>query len=161
MLIATSAFLLAMSVCAPADDDSPEGCTLSELRSLATAIEAYAADQQRYPDAETIHELKDILEPKYVIRMTGKDGWGSHSRYAANRQRSRYALISAGSDRVFEEDSERIRCVPRPQRAADKDGADLIYEGCRFRVVPAAYDRALEIRDIPRVEIPCTEEPSP
>ena len=47
--------------------------TMSDIRTIATAVEAFATDENKYPQAS---ELKKALEPTYVKELPVKDGWG-------------------------------------------------------------------------------------
>ncbi len=66
--------------------------TLRELRTVMTAVEAYAVDNNAYPDATTIDALARALEPVYVTHLPRRDGWGWPLDY-----RSRSPSTEAGT----------------------------------------------------------------
>lgn len=66
--------------------------TLGELRTVMTAVEAYAVDNNAYPDATTIDALARALEPVYLTHMPRRDGWGWPLDY-----RSRSPSTDAGT----------------------------------------------------------------
>lgn len=49
--------------------------TMSDLRSIGLAIEAYSTDNSNYPIASDIATLKAALDPVYMRGMPVKDGW--------------------------------------------------------------------------------------
>lgn len=77
--------------------------TMTEMRRVASSLEAKAADIQRYPPTATVAELMKALCPAYcpeAIKTT--DGWGTPFRYAQAPDGQGYTIVSAGSDRRFE-----------------------------------------------------------
>jgi type II secretory pathway pseudopilin PulG len=76
--------------------------TVSDMRTIAAAIEAYAADRKSYPDPATLEEaVGDIPE---------KDGWGNDFTYncwssTEGGPCDTYAIASAGKDGTLEHDS--------------------------------------------------------
>jgi type II secretory pathway pseudopilin PulG len=86
--------------------------TMADIRSVASAVEAYAVDTKHYPEASSIEELRPLLEPKYMTRVPSKDGWEHELRYACLPARAceTYVLSSAGKDGTFEtNDVEQYR----------------------------------------------------
>lgn len=49
--------------------------TMADMRSIGTAAEAYAVDNNIYPTATNITALEAVLEPVYIKEMPTKDGW--------------------------------------------------------------------------------------
>ncbi|HUF16828.1 MAG TPA: type II secretion system protein GspG [Thermoanaerobaculia bacterium] len=83
--------------------------TMADMRSIATAIEAYAVDSNIYPSAETVSELEPILTPTYIRELPQVDGWGEPYRYEcwtssgdSSDPCDSYSLASGGRDRTFE-----------------------------------------------------------
>ena len=83
--------------------------SMSDMRSLATAAEAYAADLDRYPpasafvlppglDLPTVNLLdaRSYLQPTYLKAVPMADGWNSWFLYGTTPSRTEYALRSAG-----------------------------------------------------------------
>src|SRR5512140_1251203 len=75
--------------------------TEGDIRSLATAIEAYAVDNSKYP-AGTLDELEKLLSPTYIRTMPRLDAWGTPYRIEVTNNRLDYRITSAGADRTFE-----------------------------------------------------------
>jgi hypothetical protein len=87
--------------------DHPFQCspTLMDMRAIQTTIEAYAIDHATYPMAKTMSELRDLVQPTYIATTPMTDAWGTEFRYVVSADGSSYRLVSAGSDRVFDEES--------------------------------------------------------
>lgn len=82
--------------------------SMSDMRSLATAIEAYAADLDRYPPASAFTMPPDLdfptlslvnarpyLQPTYMKTVPMVDGWNSWFLYGTSESRTDYALSAA------------------------------------------------------------------
>ena len=73
--------------------------TMSDMRSLATAIEAYAVDHHKaYPLAATFEALVPLVQPSYMKKAPTADAWGHAYAYAPASDGQSYRLVSAGSD---------------------------------------------------------------
>jgi hypothetical protein len=72
--------------------------TMSDLRSLATAVEAYAVDNTSYPAAATLAALIPMIEPTYIRKAPAVDAWGNAYVYVPSADGRSYRLISGGSD---------------------------------------------------------------
>jgi hypothetical protein len=73
--------------------------TMSDMRSLATALEAYAIDNHKtYPAALTIDALVPLIQPSYMRKAHATDAWGRSYVYVSAHDRTSYQLVSAGSD---------------------------------------------------------------
>ena len=81
--------------------------TMMDLRTIAVALEAYAIDNETYPQGD-FDALKPLLEPTYIRTLPQTDIWGQKYAYVVSSDRARYRLVSAGSDSIFEWDSRRI-----------------------------------------------------
>ena len=79
--------------------------TLGSLRSLQMCVEAYAADHRVYPAAATMAELQHLIEPVYIAHTPLTDAWGTEFRYVVSADGKSYRIVSAGSDRKFDEAS--------------------------------------------------------
>jgi type II secretory pathway pseudopilin PulG len=83
--------------------------TITDMQSIAMALEAYGQDNHRYPDAVSIDQLSQALSPKYINHVPTKDGWGNPMRYDCWNQSGSgacdtYVIVSAGKDDKFELD---------------------------------------------------------
>ncbi|MCK4761504.1 MAG: type II secretion system protein GspG [Candidatus Aminicenantes bacterium] len=78
--------------------------TMGDLKSISMAVEAYMMDNGKAPEAQTILELKPILEPFYIKVLPIKDGWGFdfHYMHGAGDKQEEYFIGSGGKDGIFE-----------------------------------------------------------
>jgi len=109
-LIAVLGILAAIAIpnLVTAQQRSRQKRTMADLRSVATAVEAYATDKNEYPKATSIEELRPLLAPTYIRDVPLRDGWERSLRYETwtrDRELDSYAFGSAGKDGVFEKES--------------------------------------------------------
>jgi len=113
--------------------------TMSDLRSVATAIEAYAVDNEKYPSGD-YKGLEEILVPTYLSKLPEKDMWNHAYAYTVSEDGLQYRLVSAGADTIFEWDSRRIAVAKEgevvPTRYRDRLEDDLIYADGEFVQLP-------------------------
>jgi len=70
--------------------------TTAELRTLATALEAYRRDNGTYVEAETGAQLIDSLGSRYLVEIIRLDAWSRELGYKGTS--GGYRLSSAGPD---------------------------------------------------------------
>jgi hypothetical protein len=70
--------------------------TTADLRTLATALEAYRRDKGSYVQAETGAALIDTLSARYLVSIIRLDAWSREIWYKGTS--SGYRLLSAGAD---------------------------------------------------------------
>jgi general secretion pathway protein G len=87
--------------------------TMSDMRALATAIEAYAVDNSTYPQAACASgvytDVTDTLatnsfsnlSPTYIAQAPRIDGWGQFLQYGSNVPNDSYAIASGGRNRTI------------------------------------------------------------
>jgi type II secretion system protein G len=86
--------------------------TMSDMRALATAVEAYAVDNNAYPAAAcnpgvftaagerlTTNSFTN-LTPTYLGQVPVADGWGGFMSYAVNFTTDQYMIRSYGRDKT-------------------------------------------------------------
>jgi len=84
----------------------PATRTLSRMQDIAVAMESYQVDHdERYPQAASLEELRQMLQPKYMPAVPLTDAWRTPIRFEVSEDRKRYRLISAGADRKFNPES--------------------------------------------------------
>lgn len=114
--------------------------TMRDIRTIATAVEAWATDndEEKYPEASSMEALRKELEPTYIRTLPLKDVWGNGYSYAVSDDRLSYRIVSAGSDGVFEWDSRRAAPVAESTkvRLSDHSGDDIIYGDGTFIQIP-------------------------
>jgi hypothetical protein len=68
---------------------------MADMRSLGTAVESYAVDNNVYPQATSAAALKTIVEAgAYIKNMPTQDGWSNDFQVAAVT--TEYTLYSKG-----------------------------------------------------------------
>ena len=104
------AFVVTLMILAPVvasarivDDSYHAMESLAALRSVATALDAYATDHGRYPDVKTVDDLAPFVAPTYIVTLPTKDAWGTPFAYRVAADGKSYVLASAGRDRKFDE----------------------------------------------------------
>ena len=71
--------------------------TMADMRSLGTAVESYAVDNNVYPAVSTAAALKTIVEAgAYMKNMPTADGWSN--TFVVDSVSSEYTLYSTGKD---------------------------------------------------------------
>jgi len=79
-------------------DTDKMGRTAADMRTIGTASEAYAVDNRRYADADSIVALAVRLEPTYVNKVPYEDGWGNRFLVASGGRD--YEIRSIGPDGI-------------------------------------------------------------
>ncbi len=87
--------------------------SMADMRGISTAIEAYAADFDRYPPAsafvlptglnlptENLLVVQGYLQPTYIRTLPLVDGWNSWFTYGSGASRADYVLRSSGKGGV-------------------------------------------------------------
>ena len=84
--------------------------SMSDMRTMATAVEAYAVDNNVYPSATCISGnftavtsvLTDtslsVLAPTYIANPVKKDGWSNFLMYNTSSNNQEYGFRSRGRD---------------------------------------------------------------
>lgn len=75
--------------------------TMSDMRTISTALGAYGTDNVFYPRSITVFEnMRGYLSPVYIKTYPARDGWGTPYAFNSNAAGSNYTLISYAKDRV-------------------------------------------------------------
>jgi type II secretory pathway pseudopilin PulG len=117
--------------------------TMADIRSLATAVEAYSVDNNEYPKGAAPADLSAVLVPKYMRAIPSVDGWGNGLRYvcvkdATSPQSEKcvgYVIGSAGRDGRFELDSIETLAAQEPKATTNFD-CDIVYSKGNFVEYP-------------------------
>ena len=81
---------------------------MGDLRTIATAIEAYGMDHGFYPTADKMEDLAPVLVPRYLKSLQVKDVYGNEYKYQAWREDDalpgpdNYAIGCSGKDGEWE-----------------------------------------------------------
>ncbi len=112
--------------------------TMEDLRTVATAAEAYATDENRYPIAGAYEDLGAILSPTYIKTLPEADAWGTPFVYVSSPDGQHYRFVSAGADKRFETGSDRVETLPEDfaGRSSDNLEADIIFQDGIFVQFP-------------------------
>lgn len=87
--------------------------TMTDIRTAATAVESYRIDHGTLPEAGSWPELAALVEPTYVKRLPGADGWQRAFRYEAwildpdSPGPDSYGVASAGKGGIWQHPSLR------------------------------------------------------
>ena len=70
--------------------------TMADMRSIGTAVESYAVDNNVYPVAVLASTLSGIVAPIYIKTMPTADGWNNTFQVASAT--TQYTIYSQGKD---------------------------------------------------------------
>ena len=70
--------------------------TMADLRSIGTAVESYAIDNNLYPVAANMTTLEGTIEPIYIRTAPADDGWGNG--FVVASATTGYTVCSGGKD---------------------------------------------------------------
>ncbi|HYM62368.1 MAG TPA: type II secretion system protein GspG [Thermoanaerobaculia bacterium] len=119
--------------------------TMADMRTIGTAIEAYASDRREYPAAQDTAGLDQYLIPTYVRLVPRVDGWGRPFRYecwSASRtdKCDNYAIVSGGKNGIREHDSPREYAATPPAATTNFD-CNIVYSNGTFIEYPEGIQR--------------------
>lgn len=123
--------------------------TMGDIRSTATAIEAYAVDFNRYPPAAAIalpselgtypgavdaeiSAIKDYISPTYIRVTPLQDGWNSWFMYGSDDNGQAYAIASGAKDGTL---------ADGPGGPTTDFNADIVYANGQFIQYPEGVQR--------------------
>ena len=109
----------------PATDADRARWTMSDMRSLATAVEAFAVDHNEYPKGTTLDAIAAAIEPVYIRKAPRRDAWGYPYLYECKDGRS-YTIVSVGADGTRDQGSSA------PTAAANSYAADAVFADGQF-----------------------------
>jgi general secretion pathway protein G len=78
--------------------------TMADMRSIGTAVESYAVDNNFYPKTGTTLPTSDI-SPIYIKTVPATDGWNNNWVYATDTLGSQYTIESITKDATNNSDS--------------------------------------------------------
>ena len=121
--------------------------TMADMRSLATAWEAYAVDNSRYNAAGALSvmaiatvdvsgPIETALTPTYIKSLAEKDGWGNRYKFECDQAMDAttaanvYVIRSPGRDAIFTATSSS------PGGATTNFNDDIIYSNGSFVQYP-------------------------
>jgi type II secretion system protein G len=113
--------------------------TMSDMRTMATAIEAYAVDNNVYPqgacntasytttDTTFNDSSMSLLSPTYIANPVRKDGWDAFFLYGAPADGQQYVIVSRGRNKS----PDGITCV-----TTTNFNSDIVYSNGGFVQFP-------------------------
>jgi type II secretory pathway pseudopilin PulG len=104
--------------------------TMSDLRSIAAALEERAVAQNSYPQVSAIEELRPHLTPTYLQDLPQRDHWGHPLRY--EWLPDGYAIASAGRDGIW----QRPRLREYPSATTQSYDDDIVFANGVFVQYP-------------------------
>jgi type II secretion system protein G len=77
--------------------------TMSDIRSIATALEAYSVDFNFYPKitAAVIRDFETYLTPTFIKRLPTNDGWNQEMQVQNDTNGQSYTLYSYAKDGAY------------------------------------------------------------
>ena len=72
--------------------------TMADMRSIGTAVESYAIDNNIYPTSAGIANLANDVQPIYIKILPQNDGWGTGYTYQVDATGSEYTVISSAKN---------------------------------------------------------------
>ena len=108
--------------------------SMADLRTIGTAVEAYAVDMAFYPsftEADFNATWYDFLEPTYVKTVPRWDGW--RTAFRADSQSRFYTLASAARDKTYEAALSSSAYNGRTTTVMD---CDIVYSNGSFMSYP-------------------------
>jgi type II secretion system protein G len=70
--------------------------TMADMRSIGTAVESYAVDNNVYPTAASAAILSTLVAPVYIKTMPLLDGW--NNTFQVSSATTQYTIYSQGKD---------------------------------------------------------------
>lgn len=126
------------------EDSHPWRKTMADIRTMATAIEAYATDNDLYPAVSSTEQYKSALSPTYINKVPEKDSWGSAYVIVVSPDQKHYRIVSAGSDGILDWDSRHIKTEESDSeplaRLTTNAAEDIIYQDGTFLQYPMEAD---------------------
>ena len=77
-------------------DKSKQKRTMSDLRSISTAVEAYSIDNTHYPIVNSVVAIKAVVDPIFIDIIPQVDGWRHDLQVESSD--THYTIYSQGKD---------------------------------------------------------------
>ena len=83
-------------------DKGKRNATIANIRQLGHAVEAYAIENNRYPQAGSIEELARVLESGFLKKPPRVDGWGNPLVYECEASGQAFSIVAVGKNGLRE-----------------------------------------------------------
>lgn len=108
--------------------------TVTDMRTIGTAVESFAIDESRYPVQEELAPVAGIagqLEPTYVRALPRRDAWGNAFHYWSDGKS--YLVVGPSGDGELDKGLGGYRAMKGFQPIpAHEEGRDLVYGNGAF-----------------------------
>jgi general secretion pathway protein G len=105
--------------------------TMADMRSIATAVEAYSVDNNFYPEVtSSFTNMTAYIQPTYIKRAPTQDGWQNAMGWQGIADGTGYTVWSGGSDK------NTVLSIPSPLGPQTTFTADIIYSNGSFVAWP-------------------------
>lgn len=111
--------------------------TMADMRSIASALEAYATNTNEFPAANSVEELAPVLTPTYIKAVPTLDGWGTPLAYERATPRD-YAIASGGADKHLDKGALREYT---PRTATQHFDCDIVFANGSFVQYPEGVQK--------------------
>lgn len=111
--------------------------SMSDMRTIGTAVEAYAVDNSQYVDPFTEQQISSgadfvtHLQPTYVKNVPINDGW--RQAFWAKSNSREYSIMSTGRDKIQE---QGITSTTFANRTTQHMDCDIVYSNGSFISFP-------------------------
>jgi general secretion pathway protein G len=109
--------------------------TMVDIRSVGSAMEMYAVDNNHYPGPTDglvpLEQLSEALSPAYIRKLPSVDGWGHRLLVRSNEEH--YRIVSPGKDGILREGADETAHDPGPTTLFV---SDIVFEDGVFVVWP-------------------------
>jgi hypothetical protein len=119
------------------DLPSPVEEAMTYIRVIGTAMEAYAVDNDTYPEAAglvPIEALAPQLLPVYIRELPGSDPWG-HPYFVSSSSEG-YVIVSTGADGLLDAPLTDAKSASATIELTTNDEADIVFANGAFTKYP-------------------------
>lgn len=113
----------------------------ADLLNLATCIEAYSVDNNKYPKASgSVKNLKPFLEPWCYRNGPVKDAWDNEFQYLVSEDLQHYWIISYGTDNKPDINIYDSKGFPKDEEVENSSyEQDIIFSNGSFLRYPTEF----------------------
>lgn len=111
-------------------DKGKQKRSMSDIRTIGSAVEAYAVDNASYPSAASLPQIKAVIDPIFFNIVPLVDGW--RNAIQADSTNSSYTIYSQGKD------GTGSNCTPSTTSLFDDE---ICFANGRFQRYPEGPQR--------------------
>lgn len=106
--------------------------TMSDIRSIGTAVESYQIDYGHPPHQDSFGDIagtiQGLLEPTYIKILATEDSWNTGIKYISPTDDNSYSIRSCGKDRINDGNTT--------PGTTTKYNNDILYSNGQFTIWP-------------------------